>query len=274
MSDMGENTYQLIITNIISADQNKDLVIQKLAELFKTSEQQAANLLNKPETVVKNNIDKATAEKYLAAIRKTGAHCKIIDTSAAEPSLLEKSQAPSELDKISGKFFCSQCGSIKDSTDVCLHCGFDPRVSKTKYKVIAKYTSITIILTVIMVAAYIFALPVYNTYANKIKIANGLDLAYDTRDKITAFILETNFWPNQNIDANLDKNISNEIVESIMISENAVMTVTLRAAPLKIDSNKTIIFKPSLLKGKLVWNCTGGTLDNEFRPDACKSMHQ
>jgi hypothetical protein len=271
---MGENTYQLIITNKITSGQNRNTIILKLAVLFKISEQQAEKLLSKPETVVKNNIDKATAEKYRATVQRTGALCKIINTEAKEPSLLEKSQAPSELDNISGKHFCTECGSIKDTADACLHCGFNPRASKTKTKYIIKYASLALALTAFVIGAYLFALPIYNNYSGNSRIANGLELAFDTRNKITAFILETNFWPNQNIDANLDKNISNEIIESIVVSENAVMTVTLRAQPLNADSNKTIIFKPSLLQGKLVWNCTNGSLDNEFRPDVCKSNQQ
>lgn len=78
---MDENTYQVIITNSLSDDQDKLLVTQKLATLFKTSEQKAAQLLTKPETIVKKNIDQATAEKYQLAIRKTGAQCKIINSA-------------------------------------------------------------------------------------------------------------------------------------------------------------------------------------------------
>jgi hypothetical protein len=128
-----------------------------------------------------------------------------------------------------------------------------------------------IILATILIIAYQFALPYYNVHVSNNKIENGLELAFDTRNKVTTFILETNFWPNQNIDANLDKNISNEIIESIVLGENAVITVTLRAEPLNEDSTKTIIFSPNVLKGKLVWNCQKGTLKNELRPEICKT---
>ena len=269
---MDENTYQLIITNKLSGNQDKNLIIKKLAALFKTSEQKAEQLLNKPKTIIKDNINRATAEKYLAAIHITGADCKIINTAPKEPKLEEK-YPPLSIDNISEKSFCMECGTIMDSTQVCLHCGYDSKAAgmKNKRKSILKYTSMILGLTAIMIVIYLLALPYYNTYAEKNRILNSLELAFDTRNKITTFILETDFWPNQNIDANLDKNISNEIIESIVVGEKSVMTVTLRAKPLKSDSNKTIIFKPALLKGKLVWNCTKGTLKNEFRPDNCKS---
>jgi len=127
-------------------------------------------------------------------------------------------------------------------------------------------------LSAVVIISYLVALPFYNSYATKSRIENGLGLAFDTRNTITAFILETNFWPNQNIDANLPKNISNDVIESIVLGENGMFTVTLRAEALKSETAQTLIFKPGQLKNKLRWNCTQGTLDNEFRPDICRKQ--
>jgi len=280
MNDINEKKYQIIITNKLSADQDKNLVIQNLASLFKIDKKKAARLLDKSETVIKEITDKAVAEKLLAAIRTTGTDCRIVDSSSGGYILREKKQPQlEEIDNSAKKHSCPECGTDKDSyADVCLHCGFDqlnPNVkSKSKFKSYIKYISIILILTTSIIIAYPFALPFYNTYSGKYKVANGLELAFDTRNKITSFILETNFWPNQNIDANLPKQISNEVIESIVVGENAVTTVTLRAEAVNADSNKTIIFKPTLLNERLVWNCTKGTLDNEFRPGICKSNNQ
>ena len=305
---MDENTYQLIITNILPDGQDKHQVIGKLAALFKISEQKAEQLLSKAETVVKKNIDKATAEKYLAAIRKTGADCKINNSAEEElpevitpvtpqvAELREFTQAPvnetqtelkqqklaleakenqqlKDMDNFSAQSFCPECGTIKDSpAALCLNCGFDPEAEKSKNRNrnIRKYAAILLGLSAVIIIAYLVALPFYNSYAAKSRIQNGLGLAFDTRNTISGFILDTNFWPNQNIDANLPKNISNEIIESIVIGENSIFTVTLRAEVLNSDTGQTIIFKPKFLKDKLVWNCTQGTLENEFRPDICR----
>ncbi|MDH5735357.1 MAG: pilin [Gammaproteobacteria bacterium] len=301
---MDENTYRVVITNQLPDDQDKHLIIKNLAALFKTSEQQAAQLLQKPETIVKKNLDKTSAEKYHAAITKTGAACKIINTVKEEPALpdimepvaptviaehssfiqtaLENTkktelearqhQQLKELDNFSEKTFCTECGTIKNSaTAVCLHCGYDPQAPEIKNRKIRKYASILLGITALIIIAYLVALPFYNTYASRSKIENGLGLAFDTRNTITAFILKTSFWPNQNIDANLPQNISNEIIESIVIGEHAMFVVTVRAQALNKEQPQTLIFIPKLLKDKLVWNCTQGTLDNEFRPDICKT---
>lgn len=267
------------MTNKLSADQDKNLVIQNLASLFKIDMKKATRLLDKNETIIKEITDKTIAEKLLAAIRVTGVDCLIVDSSSGGYIQREQKQPQlEEIDNSAKKYTCPECGTDKDSyADVCLHCGFDQlnpnEKSKSKFKSFIKYISIILIVITSIIIAYPFALPFYNTYAGKYKVANGLELAFDTRNQITSFILETNFWPNQNIDANLPKQISNEVIESIIVGENAVTTVTLRAEAMNADSNKTIIFKPTLLNGKLIWNCLKGTLENEFRPDNCKTLN-
>ena len=86
---MQKNNFQIIITNHIKPDQDKNLITKKLAALFKTDEQKAAQFLLKPQTLIKDNLDEATANKYLAAINQTGADCKIINK--AEPETDRKS---------------------------------------------------------------------------------------------------------------------------------------------------------------------------------------
>ena len=268
---MNKNTYKVIITNKTSFSLDQSLVIGKLADLFKISHEKAEQILNKKEFIVKDNIDKVTAEKYLAAIHRTGADCRIINRD--EQRAIEEMNNHND---ISEKLFCIECGSIKESSGTCENCGFDPQPSKTKggFKKPLKYASITVGIILITIIAYQLAIPFYNKYAHKQKIDLGMELAYETRDTITNLILETNFWPNQNIDANLPKHISNEVIESLIVGENALITVTIRAEALKLDSSQTIIFKPAASKGKLIWNCTAGTLKNEFRPDVCKNGNQ
>ena len=277
---MNETKYQIIITNKISADQDKNQVIHNLASLFKINEKKAARLLDKNETTIKELTDKTIAEKLLTAIRATGADCQIIDNTNQGYIKREKQQPKLEaLDESAKEYACPKCGVEKDFyTDVCLECGYDQfnpdKKKKSSLLIYVKYFSVILVLIATMVIAYPFALPLYKAYAAKYRVANGLELAFDTRNKISSFILETNFWPNQNIDANLPKQINNEVIESIVIGTNAITTVTLRAEAMNTDSNKTIIFKPSLIDGKLVWNCLGGTLESKFRPDVCKPNNQ
>ncbi len=312
---MDENkTWQVVITNQIGNDQDRDQIIERLAALFKIDNTRAAQLIGKAETIVKDNVDEATAKKYHLAISKTGAHCEILNKARTEeqlPDLVEPvvPQSPqaqeglikqpepqypeasepvmslidkeaqdaketreklSKFGKIDPSRFCPECGTIRSAADAaCLHCDYDPHAKKkTNAPAIGRVAMIVVLILLVIAAVGYFSMPYYKTYAKKSNIKNGLQLAIETRNQITQFILKSNFWPNQNIDANLPKHISNDVVAEIEITGNGAFTVTLHEQVLG-KKNQTLIFKPTELGGKLVWNCTGGTLDNDYRPEIC-----
>lgn len=163
--------------------------------------------------------------------------------------------------------FCPECGTIRASADsVCIHCGYDPVVIKRSN---TKATLTKIIIAIIIIAIIaIIGLPFYQKYTKRLQIEDDLKLAFDARNSVTEFIQRTNFWPNQNIDAGLPKQISNQSVKSVIVGENSIITVTLKAEVLD-GSDQTLIFTPNILKGHIVWNCLKGTLKDEFRPGIC-----
>ena len=306
-----KNTYNVVISNSADDTTEKTIVAQKLATLFKTSEDKARQLLSKPEVTIKKDLDKATAEKYHAAISKTGANCRIINTAADDvlPDIIEPvkpdtegliRQAPqpaqthstqdtelkildkeqqdekttreklSAFENANAAAHCPECGTIRSSGDaVCLHCGYDPASIKKDRSGLKKTISYAAVILIVLAIAMFAGQPFYQQYAQQQKIKNGLQLAIDTRNTITQFILKTNFWPNQNIDAGLAEHISNDVIASIKITGNGAFTVTLHEHVLNM-SGQTLIFTPQSLQGKLVWNCTRGTLANDYRPDICK----
>jgi len=115
----------------------------------------------------------------------------------------------------------------------------------------------------------------YQQYSKEQQVIDDLQLAFDTRNAITEFIGRTNFWPNQNIDAELPKQLSNRSIASIIVSENATMTVTFKTQATNSqtsDTVQTLIFTARTLKGRIVWNCLGGSLEKKYRPDICKKQ--
>ena len=307
--------WQVIVTNQIKPDQDRQQIIEQLAALFKTDASRMATVFNKAQTVIKDNVDEATARKYLDAISRTGADCQIINKAdEALPSIIEPVKPPdpgtdeglvkrpsaqtppagdpamalvdkqaqqeketrnklSPYEKVSADLYCPACGTIRSSaTAVCLHCNYDPAAvhkEHVKSKTLRILLIVCILAVVLGVGGYL-ARPYYQQYLLKSKISDGLQLAFDTRNHITRFILDTNFWPNQNIDANLPKQLSNDVIASIEIVENGAFVVNLREELLN-RGPQTIIFKPAMSKGRLVWNCYGGSLDNEYRPTSCRS---
>ncbi|MFW2371753.1 MAG: pilin [Gammaproteobacteria bacterium] len=307
---MDQNTYKIIITNQLSADQDKVLVISKLAKLFKVSEDRAIKLISRPHTVIKENLDLNSAKKYQLAISKTGAHSEIINTVVEDdldlPEIDEHIQAVHEqvllrepgnrgledtlvmsaeelsrhqvsdqklelMDNFTVKHYCPGCGAIKESEKtVCLQCGAVPAdkniFSFRRISAVLLKTSVVLVLLGIVTYA---ALPFYKDFEKQYRIRQGLVLAVETRDKITRFILDTGFWPNQNLDADLPAVISNDVIASILLTENGAFTVTLKPDYFETDEPQTLIFKPKSLRGTIIWNCMAGTLASKYRSEEC-----
>ncbi len=170
---------------------------------------------------------------------------------------------------IQPELFCPTCGTVRAKAESkCVHCGYNPEEINKKKLMRKRYIAAALIIIAIIAAFVSF--PYLQESRKQSQIQEDMALAFDTRNKISGFIKQTNFWPNQNIDANLKKNISNNSIKSIIVSENALMTVTIRADAL-YGEEKTIIFIPSVLKGRIVWNCRKGTLDEQYRPNICRN---
>ena len=311
---MNKNNFQVVITSQLKPDQNKNLITKKLAALFKIEEQKAAQFLLKPQTIIKDNLDEATANKYLAAIQQTGASCKVINKNETEdlPQIVEppksaprastprSSSGPiigtgrepelsliareakteqetreklSTLQHANAETVCPNCGTIRGAVDaLCLHCGYqlsdaDHVGGGINKKKIAMFI---ILLAIVMIIFVVAGLPFIQDIMAKNKFKEDLKLAFDTRNQVSAFIDQTDFFPNQNMDASLPENISNDSIESIVVNENSVITVTLRADAVNETATQTLIFAPRRIKGVIAWNCLEGTLRNELRPEVCR----
>ncbi len=278
----------------------------RLAKLLKIDESKAALILHRDAFVIKKEADRETAEKYHQAIIKAGVNCRLDVVEAEETlpeiELVERRQTEAELrdptqpeippehpqqqlnlslEKISEKNgdaitdvdedkFCPECGTIRASADsVCTHCGYDPAMAKKKQR---KSMLFKVVLVLAMLAtAVMVAYPFYVEHTRRAQLHDDLKLAFDTRNKVTEFIQQTNFWPSQNIDAGLDKVISNRSIKSILIGDDAIITVTIRGEALDGEA-QTLIMTPNTLKGRVVWNCLQGSLSERYRPDVCKSL--
>ena len=199
-----------------------------------------------------------------------------LEDRPAEKTTSESSENK-QFDSIDPDNYCPECGTIRASTNSnCVHCGYNPQDVKSKKtkSILIKVVSATAAL----IALILIALPFYQHYAKQMQLQEDLKLAFDTRNKVTDFIKETNFWPNQNIDAGLEKIISNRSIKSIIVGDNSTITITLNKQVLEeLDLNSdqdTLIFIPNTLKGRIVWNCLKGTLDVSVRPEICRPRSQ
>lgn len=190
---------------------------------------------------------------------------------------VEKASSDTDEDKaiedIDPEKFCPNCGTIRASADSnCVHCEYDPlKIRKDNIRSIIIKSLLGLL--VLGIAGFL-GLPYYQQYSQQQRVKDDLKLAFDTRNTITEFILRTNFWPNQNIDAELPKQLSNRSIASITVSENATITVIFKTqatnGPASDGSAQTLIFRAKTLNGNIVWNCLKGSLEKKYRPGICR----
>lgn len=112
------------------------------------------------------------------------------------------------------------------------------------------------------------ALPAYQEYTTRAKIASAMLLVNDTREKVTAFINNTGFLPNQNLDASLPEVIGNDIV-ALEVIEGGKIKVTYDIRDLNHYGN-TIIWTPTVDGDQVIWSCREGTVPDRYRNQECR----
>ena len=76
-SDAKATVFRVVIEGGILPQFNSSDVIERLANLFKQTEEAAAKLLSGRSRTVKSGVDHATAIRYLNALRSIGVACRV-----------------------------------------------------------------------------------------------------------------------------------------------------------------------------------------------------
>lgn len=122
------------------------------------------------------------------------------------------------------------------------------------------------------------ALPAYQDYTVRAKVTEGLSLASSAK-----LAVSENATQGKNFDSGWTAPAATAAVTSVAITQaTGLVTVTYTAAA----GNGTIIMTPTSggtalagaassstvpSGGSIVWSCTGGTLQQKYRPAACRT---
>ncbi|MCX4030047.1 hypothetical protein H0A36_01735 [Endozoicomonas sp. SM1973] len=79
--------YELVFHGELIAGFTEAAAKQNVAKLFKANEQQIAIFFSGKRVVIKNQLDQATGEKYLQALKKAGLNCQLTEMGAAESTV-------------------------------------------------------------------------------------------------------------------------------------------------------------------------------------------
>ncbi len=85
--------YELVFYGELAVGANPQQVRQNVAELFKASVEQVERMFSGQRVVIRNKLDADTAQKYVQAMHKRGAVCKIEAMGGATPTPAPSSAA-------------------------------------------------------------------------------------------------------------------------------------------------------------------------------------
>jgi hypothetical protein len=74
---MSEQQYEIVFYGSLVEGISKDEAQKHIAQLFKTSVDQVARMFTGNRVVIRNKLDRDTAQKYIIAMRKRGAECQV-----------------------------------------------------------------------------------------------------------------------------------------------------------------------------------------------------
>jgi len=123
-----------------------------------------------------------------------------------------------------------------------------------------------IVVAIIGILAAI-AIPSYQDFTTRSKVAEGISLAGSPKASMAEFALSQGHWPNTTASIGYTP-ASTKYVKSISASKGQIV-VTYNTV-IGINANDTIIFKGTTSSVGVTWGCTGGTLDAKFRPSNCR----
>ena len=140
------------------------------------------------------------------------------------------------------------------------------------------FTLIELMIVVAIIAILAaFALPAYQDYTVRTRVAEGLTLASSAKIAMTEFYATNRAWPSSNTQAGMANasKITGNAVKSVAVNSN-VITVTYndKVAGAGKTGTVTITAPTSPAPGEsITWKCISpsSSIDNKYLPTECRS---
>lgn len=147
----------------------------------------------------------------------------------------------------------------------------------------AHASGLTIIELMIVIAIVsiitVIAIPVYQQYTARAKVAEGMSLAAPLKAKIAEYYQTNSQWPSNNSEAGVPppSTYETDFVEQIAVSQTAqdgTITITYKTSGITelTSSTNTLVYTPSVHASSMTvtWECDDGTVPTWALPPRCR----
>ena len=124
-----------------------------------------------------------------------------------------------------------------------------------------------IVVAIIGILAAI-AIPAYQDYTKRTHVSEGMSLAGAAKAAVAEYYASQGVWPNNNGSAGLATaaSIAGNAVTSVSVG-NRTITITYNA---RVSNGSTILMVATDASGSITWDCTGGDVQDKYRPANCR----
>ncbi|KTD07052.1 pilin [Legionella jamestowniensis] len=130
------------------------------------------------------------------------------------------------------------------------------------------FTLIELMIVVAILGILIsLAVPAYRQHIVRAKVIEGLTLASTAKIAVTEAAVANQALPSTQEATGYTSPAPTANVKSITIGDKGVVTITYTPEA----GDGTLLLTPTLrTNGDIIWTCSGGTLEEKYRPYGCK----